>query len=162
MNLPRFPFVAALAASLLALAFFNRKKMINLPQSVYDSLFIRAENVNNLPPGLLKRIAYRESRFRSDVVSGKTKGMDGEIGIMQILPKAHPGITPADMAAPSAAIPYAGKLVRSLLNQFGSVPMAVAAYNWGSGNLQKFVHGSIKEIPAGVKEYVREVTGVSL
>lgn len=139
------------------------RKSHAIPATNLDTAFKRAEMVNNLPAGILKAIAWRESRFRSDVIGGKQKGAAGEIGIMQILPKWHPDVNPAQLSDPVYSIDYAGRFLRSLLSQFNnSLPHAIAAYNWGSGNVSKYLQRTIKTVPESVQQYVQEVTGARI
>lgn len=93
-----------------------------------------AEDAYDIPRDLLARVAYQESRFRDDVISGKTVSGAGAQGIMQIVPRWHPNVNPLD---PYAAINYAAGFLASLKKQFGSWRLALAAYNWGAGNLSK-------------------------
>ena len=82
------------------------------------------------------RLAYQESRFRPDIISGQTVSSAGAVGIMQIVPRWHPEVNALD---PAAAIAYAGKFLASLYRQFGTWELALQAYNWGPGNLKKYL-----------------------
>jgi len=106
-----------------------RRVWESIPASPYLALLRSAGQSFGLPDTLLERIAWIESRF-----SPTAKSPAGAVGIMQIVPSAHPGV---DAANPNAAIPYAASYLRQLYNQFGTWEKAIAAYNWGPGNLQK-------------------------
>jgi soluble lytic murein transglycosylase-like protein len=110
-----------------------------------------AERKYGLPTDLLARIAYQESRWRDDIVTGALKSSAGAVGLMQIVPAYHPGVNPLDV---SAAIDYAGKYIQQLYRQFGRWDLAVAAYNAGPGNVKKYAG-----IPPfrETQNYVREV-----
>ncbi len=76
--------------------------------------------------GLVRAVAWQESRFRSDAVSPK-----GAIGIMQLMPAtaAQMGVNPHD---PQQNIQGGVAYLRALLTQFnGDVRLALAAYNAG-------------------------------
>jgi soluble lytic murein transglycosylase-like protein len=76
--------------------------------------------------GLVRAVAWQESRFRSDVVSPK-----GAIGIMQLMPAtaAQMGVNPHD---PQQNILGGVAYLRALLTQFnGDIRLALAAYNAG-------------------------------
>jgi len=118
----------------------------------YDIYFRQAELINNLPPGLLSRIAYQESRFRDDIIFGKTKSSAGAIGIMQIIPKFHPGVDPYD---PVASIYYAGGFLKRLYNRFGDWKKVLAGYNWGEGNVER---KGIDNAPLETKNYVAQIS----
>jgi soluble lytic murein transglycosylase-like protein len=112
------------------------------------------EDAWSIPRDLLARVAYQESHFRDDIINGTTSSAAGAQGIMQIVPKWHPDVNPLD---PYAAITYAGRYLRSLYDQFGSWKLALAAYNWGPGNLAKYVNQPGKW-PAETLNYVTEIT----
>lgn len=96
-----------------------------------------AEDAYGIPRDLLARIAYEESRFRNDIITGIVKSATGAVGIMQIMPKYHPGVNALD---PYIAINYAGSFLRKLYDQFKDWKLAVAAYNAGAANVTKY-HG---------------------
>lgn len=115
--------------------------------------FLDAASVKyGLPADLLPRVAYQESHFRDDIISGKTVSSAGAVGIMQIVPKYHPTVNALD---PAAAIPYAAKLLKQWRAQFGTWGLALAAYNAGPGNVLKY-----NGVPpfAETEAYVREIT----
>lgn len=99
------------------------------------SMLGAAEDKYGIPRDLLARQAYQESHFRPDIIDGTTSSPAGAQGIMQIVPKYHPGVDPLD---PAAAIDYAGQFMAQLYNEFGTWPLALAAYNAGPGNVQKY------------------------
>lgn len=104
--------------------------------SIYIQLLHGAEARHGIPANLLVRLAYQESRFRQDIITGKTISSAGALGIMQIVPRWHPNVNPLD---PAAAIDYAAKYLAQLNRQFGNWEHALQAYNWGPGNLMKYL-----------------------
>lgn len=117
---------------------------------------INQATVNHkLPPRLLGRLLFQESRFRPDIITGKVKSSAGAIGIAQIIPKWHPNVNPYDA---NASIHYAGFYLAQLQKQFGNWRDALAAYNWGPGNLTKFKKGQLKTMPKETVNYVNEIT----
>ena len=125
---------------------------IPLEGMYYLPTFNRVTQLYNLPDKLLARVAFQESNFRPDIITGQTVSKAGAKGIMQIIPYWHPNVNPLD---PDAAIWYAGKYLKQQFNRFGSWPLALAAYNWGPGNLSN--HG-FEKAPAETRNYVREIT----
>lgn len=107
------------------------------------------EERTKLPSGLLAAVARRESNFNPRAVNKKS----GATGLFQFMPEtaASLGIDPTD--AKQSAL-GAGVYLAHLLRQFGSLPMALAAYNWGPGNLVKY--GAQKAPPETI-EYVRNI-----
>lgn len=113
----------------------------------YMPLFDAAEKQYKIPAGLLARVAYQESSFNPDA-----KSPVGAVGLMQIVPKYHPDVNALD---PVEAIPYAALYLRQLFDQFGNWKLALAAYNWGPGNLKK--HGFDKR-PEETRNYVADIS----
>lgn len=111
-----------------------------------------AEAVNGLPRNMLAGLLYQESRYREDIISGEVVSSAGAVGIAQIVPRWHPDVDPLD---PVAAIAYAGRYLRGLYEQFEfSWPHALAAYNWGPGNLSR---QGIGNAPAETREYIDDI-----
>lgn len=100
----------------------------------YRAAIAAAETANGLPSGLLARLLYQESRYRPEIINGTVKSRAGAVGIAQIIPRWHPGVNPLD---PLASIDYAAAYLAKLYRQFGAWPLALAAYNWGPGNVAK-------------------------
>jgi soluble lytic murein transglycosylase-like protein len=101
----------------------------------YLPLLNATEVKYGIPRDLLARVAYQESRFRDDIVTGKLKSSAGAVGIMQIVPRFHPNVDPLNVPA---AVDYAAKFLSGLKATFGNWQLAVAAYNAGAGNVRKF------------------------
>lgn len=93
----------------------------------YADLFRQAGEKYGIDPKVLAGVAYVESRFQTDVVSGA-----GAVGMMQFMPStaASMGVDPTD---PASAIDGAARYLRTQIDRFGSVEMALAAYNVGPG-----------------------------
>lgn len=123
--------------------------------SEYSALFEAANTRYNMPHGLLAAQAWQESRFREDIISGRVVSAAGAKGIMQIVPKWHPGVDPLNVPA---SITYAAAYDAALKKQFGTWELALAAYNWGPGNLSK--HVSNREVwPPETLAYVTQISG---
>jgi len=112
------------------------------------------EKSSGIPVDLLARQAYQESHFRDDIVSGKKVSSAGALGIMQIVPKWHPGVNPLDW---QASVKYAAGYLKQLRGQFGTWSLALAAYNAGPGNVTKYGN----KIPPFVEtqNYVAQIIG---
>lgn len=105
-----------------------------------------------IPQDLLARIAYQESHFREDIISGATRSPAGAVGIMQLMPQFFPGA--GDNAV--ADIATAGAYLSKLYSEFGDWQVAVAAYNDGPGNLQAVLAGT-KTLPTETQNYIADV-----
>lgn len=113
-----------------------------------------AERINGIPANLLARLLYQESRFREDIISGATSSPAGALGIAQFMPATarEMGIDPLD---PFQAIPAAGRYLAQLYRRFGNWSDALAAYNWGQGNLSR---KGFAAAPQETRNYVAEIT----
>jgi soluble lytic murein transglycosylase-like protein len=127
----------------------------------YKNHITAAEIREGLPHDLLARLLWQESRFRDDIISGAVVSPAGAMGIAQIVPRWHPGVDPLD---PFASIDYAARYLRDLRLQTGSWPLALAAYNWGIGNLNRALNNfgsqnALLSAPKETRNYVADITG---
>ncbi len=114
----------------------------------YEGYFIDASRRYNIPPGLLSRVAKQESDYNPFATNPS-----GAMGIMQIIPKWHPGLgNPYDARE---AIYYAAGYLYRLKNRFGSWRLALAAYNWGPTNLAR---KGFSKAPPETVNYVAQIT----
>jgi cell wall-associated NlpC family hydrolase len=95
-------------------------------------LFTKAADTYGVPAALLSAVARHESGFDTSAVS--TAGAEG---LMQIMPStaAGLGVTPF---TPGQAIDGAAQILSGDLHHFGSVPLALAAYNAGAGAVEEY------------------------
>lgn len=134
---------------------------LNKPANAeYRAWLLDAEAKNGIPQFMLCRLAFQESAFRQDIITGETVSKAGAMGIMQIIPKWNPGVDPLD---PQDAIYYAGKKLAGLFKMFKSWEYALQAYNWGEGNMQKYLSGKIAYLPTETRNYSKQIlAGVAL
>jgi len=151
---------AIVTGALIGFVLMFNKKAWAVPESgqSYLSALMSAEHAYNIPHNLLARVAYQESRFRPDVITGETTSSAGAQGIMQIVPKWHPNVNPLD---PFDSINYAGYYLRQNYDRFGSWDKALAAYNWGPTILSSTIkeHGNqwLDYAPRETANYVSEI-----
>lgn len=106
------------------------------PPAQYADMIAQAEARHGIPADMLARLLYQESRYRADIISGKTRSPVGALGIAQFMPAtaAEMGINPLD---PAQAIDGAARYLARLFSIFGNWSEALAAYNWGQGNVKR-------------------------
>lgn len=127
-----------------------------VPQE-FDSLFDAAASEYGVDPTILKGIAYAESRFRPDIISGKVASPAGAVGLMQFMPATakEMGINPLD---PAEAVFGAAAYLRQSLDKFdGDVEKAVASYNFGRNRDLYGKSDWHKGLPAETRNYVGTV-----
>lgn len=122
----------------------------------YRGTIDAAEGQNGIPPLLLARLLYQESRFRADVIDGRVRSSAGALGVAQIVPRFHPGVDPLE---PHAAIWYAAQYLADNKRRFGSWAKALAAYNFGPTALSRVAASPnwLKFTPTETQRYVREI-----
>lgn len=96
------------------------------------AILAEAARTHGLDPALLEAVAWQESRGRMSAVSVK-----GALGVMQLMPgtAAELGVVPTDLAD---NIRGGAMYLRRQLDRFGSVPLALAAYNAGPGAVLRY------------------------
>jgi soluble lytic murein transglycosylase len=168
---------AAALATLAGLAlwpqFHHAVREITLPLRHEDIIRQQARE-KGLDPSLIAAVIYGESRFRD----GQTSPA-GALGLMQLTPATAHYIARKsggtqfvvdDLATPQVNISYGAYYLRYLLRRYdGNEDLALAAYNAGEGNVDKWIararaHGralTIAAIPYGeTRAYVQRVESV--
>lgn len=113
------------------------------------------EELYNLPQGLLDRMWAQESGRGVHMLS--PKGAKGHFGFMDPTAKAYGVKDPMDFGQSSSG---AARMMRDLLQQYGGdLSKALAGYNWGSGNIQKF---GMANMPPETRNYIDKVGGGGL
>ncbi len=114
----------------------------------YADLFRSAGAAHGIQPSVLAAVAKTESAFDPRAVSHA-----GAQGLMQFMPAtaADMGVDPFD---PASAIDGAARYLSQNLRRFGSLELALAAYNAGPGAVQQ--HGGIPPF-AETQAYVPKV-----
>lgn len=122
----------------------TRRKRASNPYALIEGKY-------NLPDGLLSKVQRVESSGNNMAVSGK-----GAMGPFQFMPKtaAAFGLKGDDVYDPQLAAEAAGKYISQLQKQFGSTREALAAYNWGPGNLDKYGLG---KAPKETRDYIEKL-----
>jgi transglycosylase-like protein with SLT domain/D-alanyl-D-alanine carboxypeptidase-like protein len=118
----------------------------------FAPLIIRAAQRWGVSAHLLAAQLYAESNFNPFARSPA-----GAEGIAQFMPGTAEAIGLADPFDPGAAIDAQARLMRDLLGRFGSVPLALAAYNAGPGAVAGC--GCIPPFPE-TRAYVARILGL--
>lgn len=110
--------------------------------------FSSLEREHDLPSGTLSAVMKQESGGKPDAISPK-----GAVGLFQFMPETAKqlGIDPSDpQQSAIGAATYLGRLKQ----KFGSMNKALAAYNWGPGNVEKY---GIQRLPPETANYVQSI-----
>ena len=96
----------------------------------------------SLDPALLAAVIYQESKFKADA-----RSTSGAIGLMQLLPDTAKGIAVhtggsqfrvEDLYDPEINVRYGSWYLRHLLKKYGEEKAALAAYNAGQDNVDRW------------------------
>jgi len=99
----------------------------------YGSIIYREALRNGLSPELVAAVIESESDFRPHLVSNKNA-----LGLMQIVPETGKLMGADDLFNPAENIAAGTKYLRYLFDRFPDQRLALAAYNAGEGNVEKF------------------------
>ncbi|MBB6694368.1 lytic transglycosylase domain-containing protein [Cohnella xylanilytica] len=124
----------------------------------YAGLINSATEKYGLPSGLLAAVAQAESSWNPNAVSSA-----GARGLFQFMPATAKGYG-IDPTNPVQATDAAGKMLSGLMAKYdGDLSKALAAYNWGGGNLDKAIkkYGSnwLSHAPTETQKYIRKILG---
>lgn len=109
---------------------------LNEQEKTYNlnDIFKEASEKYNISEDLLKAVAYNESRFQADATS-----YAGAMGIMQLMPQTAKYLGVEDAYDPYDNIMGGAKLLSQLSDMYdGNEKLMIAAYNAGSGNVEKY------------------------
>jgi len=115
----------------------------------FDEIFMEVARVYNLDPKLLHAIAKVESNYNPRAVSPK-----GALGVMQLIPSTARLVGVSDPFDPRENIYGGARYLRYLLDKFGDLTLALAAYNAGPKAVEAY--GGIPPYPE-TQRYVRSV-----
>lgn len=123
------------------------------PEKAYESLIQEAADAYGLDPNLIRAVMRTESAFNPLVVSPI-----GAQGLMQLMPDVAEELGVTDPFDPRQNIMGGAKYLRQLLDiHHGNVPLTLASYNAGPGNVARY-----KAIPPfpETRRYVKTITGL--
>ena len=99
-----------------------------------NSYFLEAAETYNIDVNLLKCIAYAESSFNPSATS-----KSGAMGVMQLMPSTAEGLGVTDAYNAEQNILGGAKYIAAQLERFdGNIEYALAAYNAGPNNVEKY------------------------
>ena len=123
------------------------------PEEAYEALIQEAAAAYELSPDLIRAVMRTESSFNPFVVSPV-----GAQGLMQLMPALAKEMGVTDAFDPRQNVMGGAKYLRQLLDRHrGNVPLTLASYNAGPGNVAKY-----KGVPPfrETRNYVRKITGL--
>jgi soluble lytic murein transglycosylase-like protein len=115
----------------------------------FDSIIKEAGQKYGVEPSLIKAVIQTESSGNPGAVSSA-----GARGLMQLMPKTAAELGVSDSFDPAQNIMGGTRYLRQLLDRYrGDRKLALAAYNWGMGN----VENRLQSMPKETRNYIVKV-----
>ena len=130
-------------------SFTHRNRASGLDESGYASIINRASGTYGVDSSLIRSVIRAESGFDPDATSPK-----GAMGLMQLMPDTARGLGVSNAYDPEQNIMAGTRYLKYLLDRYnGNVPLALAAYNWGMGNVER----ATGRYPEETRDYVSRI-----
>ncbi|MEN6462392.1 MAG: lytic transglycosylase domain-containing protein [Syntrophomonas sp.] len=124
------------------------------PSRPFSEIIKEASQLYGVDENVISSVIKHESSFNPEAVSSCGAG-----GLMQLMPSTAKSLGVTDVFNPEQNIMAGTKYLKQKLDEFhGSLPLALAAYNAGSGAVRKY--GGIppyKETQAYVNNIIKSV-----
>lgn len=114
-----------------------------------DPIIVRASRRYGVDVGLIKAVIKAESNFNPQAVSHA-----GARGLMQLMPATARSLGVNDSFDPEQNVMAGTRFLKDMLQRYGgNVDSALAAYNWGPGNVDK----KPDRLPSETRNYLARV-----
>ncbi len=118
----------------------------------YAPIIERAAEKNGIDAKLIEAVIQTESNFNAQAVSPV-----GAQGLMQLMPGTAADLGVTDAFNPEENIQAGSRYLKQLLDRYdGDEKLALAAYNWGMGNLERHP----ERMPEETVNYVAKIAGL--
>jgi soluble lytic murein transglycosylase-like protein len=125
------------------------KNNVNLHKINLEPIIEKAARKYEVDPDLIRSVIKAESNFNRQATSPK-----GAMGLMQLMPETARDLGVKNAYDPEENIMAGTSYLKTLLDRYnGKVELALAAYNWGMGNVEK----NHNRLPAETLSYIDSV-----
>lgn len=115
-----------------------------------EQLIDRVAKHVSLAPELIRSVVSAESNFTADAVSSA-----GAQGLMQLMPATAQELGVKDSFDPQQNLLGGSRYLKQLLDKYdGNLDQALAAYNWGQGNVDR---KGLTQMPQETRDYLAKV-----
>ncbi|MBW2245650.1 MAG: lytic transglycosylase domain-containing protein [Deltaproteobacteria bacterium] len=122
------------------------------PQTHIGNIIDRASKKYHVDPELIKAVVRVESNFDANCTSPK-----GAMGLMQLMPETAEELGVKNCYDPVENIMAGTSYLKNLLDRYdGNVSLALAAYNWGMGNIERHP----EKLPRETRTYIARVNNL--
>ncbi|MDK9717843.1 MAG: lytic transglycosylase domain-containing protein [Trichlorobacter sp.] len=121
----------------------------DLPSGTIEQTIAKASQRYGVDAGLIKAVIKAESNFNPRAVSHA-----GAQGLMQLMPATARGLGVSNSFDPEQNVMAGTRFLKGLLDRYsGDLDSALAAYNWGPGNVDR----KPDRLPRETREYLVKV-----
>jgi len=125
------------------------QKMQGSSRTEINNIIAHASKTYKVDPDLVEAVVRAESDFNVNCTSSK-----GAKGLMQLMPETAKELGVKDSYDPVENIMAGTRYLKGLLDRYdGNVALALAAYNWGMGNLERHP----ERLPRETQTYIARV-----
>jgi soluble lytic murein transglycosylase-like protein len=120
------------------------------PEGNIQEVITRASEKYGVDGALIKAVIKAESNFNPSALSRA-----GAQGLMQLMPSTARGLGVVDSYNPEQNVMAGTRFLKDMLNRYhGNLDSALAAYNWGPGNVDR---KGTSSLPQETREYLAKV-----
>lgn len=119
--------------------------------NTWDNLINQIASRLNMDPALIKSVMATESAGNPNA-----HNPSGAAGLMQLMPRTAQELGVTNVYDPVQNLTGGSRYLNSLLKRYnGDMPKALAAYNWGPGNVER---RGLNNMPQETRNYINKVT----